>query len=167
MAAGATYEPIATTTLSSSQSSVTFSSISGAYTDLVIITNTAVTSGTGAIYLRVGNGSVDTGANYSFTYVYGNGFTIQGGRASNRTEAVIDRHATSITGNGIANIMNYSSTDTYKSIISRGNESSNMSIAYINLWRSTSAINIITMLDENGANFTAGSTFTLYGIASA
>jgi hypothetical protein len=167
MAAGATYEPIATTTLGSAQSSVTFSSISGAYTDLVIITNTAVASGTGAIYLRVGNGSVDTGTNYSFTYMYGNGSTIQSGNASNRNEAVIDRHATSLTGNGIASIMSYSNTTTFKSIIARGNESSNMSIVYANLWRSTSAINIITMLDENGANFAAGSTFTLYGIAAA
>ena len=32
-----TYEPIATTTLSSAASSVTFSSISGSYTDLVLV----------------------------------------------------------------------------------------------------------------------------------
>jgi hypothetical protein len=36
MAAGSTYTPIATTTLSSSQAEVTFTSFSG-YTDLVLI----------------------------------------------------------------------------------------------------------------------------------
>ena len=37
MAAGSTYTPIATTTLGSAQADVTFSSISGSYTDLVLI----------------------------------------------------------------------------------------------------------------------------------
>ena len=36
MAAGRTYEPIATTTLGSNATSVTFSNISGSYTDLVL-----------------------------------------------------------------------------------------------------------------------------------
>jgi hypothetical protein len=34
-----TYEPIATTTLGTAAASVTFSSISGAYTDLVLVCN--------------------------------------------------------------------------------------------------------------------------------
>jgi hypothetical protein len=37
MAAGNTYTPIVTNTLSSATSSVTFSSISGSYTDLVLV----------------------------------------------------------------------------------------------------------------------------------
>ena len=40
MAAGATYEPIATNTLGSAAASVTFSGISGSYTDLILITST-------------------------------------------------------------------------------------------------------------------------------
>ena len=39
MAAGNTYTPIATTTLSSSQNDITFSSIPSTYTDLVIVFN--------------------------------------------------------------------------------------------------------------------------------
>ena len=168
MPAGSTYTPLATTTLGSTQASVTFSSISGSYTDLVIVTNVAINiSEDNAIYLRVGNGSVDTGTNYSFTYLYGNGSTVETGRASNRNEAVIDRHTSSFNGNGIAHIMNYANTTTYKTIIARGNTSTGMTIMYANLWRSTSAINIITMLDEGGRSFISGSTFTLYGIKAA
>jgi hypothetical protein len=37
---------------------------------------------------------------------------------------------------------------------------------YGNLWRSTSAINIIEVT-AGGANFASGSTFTLYGIKAA
>jgi hypothetical protein len=40
-----TYEPIATTTLGSATSTVTFSSISGSYTDLVAVFEVTLTSG--------------------------------------------------------------------------------------------------------------------------
>jgi hypothetical protein len=168
MAAGLTYEPIATTTLSSSQASVTFSSISGSYTDLIIVSNSGTTAGgDGAIYMRVGNGSVDTGNNYSFTYLQGNGTSAESGRANNRGEAIVMRTTGSLTANGSAHIMNYSNTTTYKTIISRGDNPGFLVIALANLWRSTSAINIITMVSETGNNFVTGSTFTLYGITAA
>ena len=48
----ATYEKIATTTLGSSQASVTFSSISGSYTDLVLISDSTVASGSDGVRLR-------------------------------------------------------------------------------------------------------------------
>jgi hypothetical protein len=63
--------------------------------------------------------------------------------------------------------MNYSNTTTYKTIISRGDNPGFLVIALANLWRSTSAINIITMVSETGNNFVTGSTFTLYGITAA
>jgi hypothetical protein len=44
MAAGNTYTPLATQTLGSAAASVTFSSISGAYTDLVLVLNIKSTS---------------------------------------------------------------------------------------------------------------------------
>ena len=168
MAAGSTYTPIATTTLGSDTASITFSSISGSYTDLIVVSNSGIASGgDGAIYMRVGNGSVDTGTNYSFTYLLGDGSAASSGRASNRNEAITMRTTNSLTANGIAHLMNYSNTTTYKTILSRGNTANGITIAMVNLWRSTSAINIITMVDESGNNFVTGSTFTLYGIAAA
>ena len=62
MAAGNTYVAIATNTLSSAAASVTFSSISGAYTDLVLVTNATLASGGAANLWCRFNG--DGAANY-------------------------------------------------------------------------------------------------------
>ena len=56
----ATYDCIATTTLGSDQASVTFSAISGNYTDLVIVGNGALTAGAGTLFIRFNS---DTGSN--------------------------------------------------------------------------------------------------------
>ena len=62
-----TYTPIATTTLGSGQTSVTFSSISGTYTDLILIASASNTGGATNIRLQF-NG--DTATNYSSTRIY-------------------------------------------------------------------------------------------------
>ena len=43
-----TYEPIATTTLTTTTASVTFSSISGSYTDLILVINGTASAGVAA-----------------------------------------------------------------------------------------------------------------------
>ena len=162
MAAGTTYEPIATTTLGSAASSIDFTSISSAYTDLVVIVN-GYYSGTTYGYFRL-NG--DSGANYSYTRIVG----YSGGTLTDRS-GVSDALSlgSSASGTWIANIMSYSNTTTYKTIIAReGQPQSGNSIGqYVYLWRSTSAINQITLYGTGGNNFVAGTTATLYGIAAA
>jgi len=167
MAAGKTYEPIATTTLGSAQSSVTFSSISGTYTDLVLVATGAVVSG-GAIELRVGNGSVDTGSNYSRTNLYGTGSSAVSNRDSNADRIYTAYGSNNIptTGMIVFNFQNYSNTTTNKTILSRWSELTVNVGTSVCLWRSTSAINIITLTGYS-SNLIAGSTFTLYGIKAA
>jgi hypothetical protein len=67
MAAGATYEPIATTTLGTATSSFTFSSIPATYTDLRLVIGWV--SGTNP---RIRFNS-DTATSYSQTAMYGDG----------------------------------------------------------------------------------------------
>lgn len=153
-----TYIPIATVTLGSNAASYTFSSIPQTYKDLVLVSSGKVVSGTGAYYLQF-NG--DTSANYSATFLYGTG-TATSGRLSNQTAAYVNR-ANSSDGGGVANIMNYSSTSTNKTIISRGSNS-DITILYTNWWRNTAAITSILISSETATNLVAGSTFTLYGI---
>jgi hypothetical protein len=173
-----TYEPIATTTLGSAAADVTFSSISGSYTDLILsFSNVKMASGTDtAINFQVGNGSVDTGSNYSFT--------IMGARSasstpfSNRLDNTTTGRSnwyTSITtsqaGISLMHFMNYSNTTTYKTILTNsrvdpGDANYSGVETIVNLWRSTSAINTIKVMPNSG-NFATGSMFTLYGIKSA
>ena len=163
MPAGSTYEPIATTTLGSSQSNVTFSSITGSYTDLVLII-AGPSSTYDGLLMQVGNGSVDTGSNYSVTLIYGSGSVAGSIRESNGTLINIGLHEANF--NIIINCMNYANTNTYKTFIARSNAPANGVRANVGLWRSTSAVNTIKIMTGSGT-FSSGCVFTLYGIAAA
>ncbi len=161
-----TYEPIATTTLSSTATTVSFTSISGAYTDLVLITSIKASGGDTNQFMRFNS---DTGSNYSSTNVYGDGTSALSTRQSSvdKINAVLSGYLT--TGEnapGIYHIMNYSNTTTYKTMLSRFNHSAVVVQAEVSLWRSTSAITAIEIFTTPNS-FASGSTFTLYGIKAA
>jgi hypothetical protein len=169
MPAARTYEPISTTTLGSAQTTVSFSSIPATYTDLVLIM-TSNSSGTATAfngYLRFNS---DSGSNYSKTQMLGVG-AAQSQRASNATAIVWPFDDTTWTVTRF-NIMNYANTTTFKTTIFRQDMGTYGTSAVVGLWRSTSAINAISLTasDQGGGTadqFTAGSTFTLYGITAA
>ena len=170
MPAGSTYEPIATTTLGSATASVTFSSISGSYTDLVLVANVADNGGTN-VYLQVGNGSIDTASNYSTTVLTGNGTTAYSYRESSQTQILYAFEGTPPAspsfGTYIINLNNYSNATTFKTALIRANSASSGTDAIVGLWRSTSAINTIKLSCQGATVYSTGSTFTLYGIAAA
>jgi hypothetical protein len=157
-----TYDSIATATASGSQLEILFTGISQVYTDLIIVIS-ATESGSDGMDLRVGNGSIDSGNNYSFTWLRGNGSAASSYRVNNYSAMEIG-NVNSTTSNFIVEIFNYSNTTTYKSYISRSNNTSNFVAAISGTWRSTSAINQISFKNGGGVNHGAGSTFTLYGI---
>ena len=163
----ATYEPITTTTLSTATASVTFSSISGSYTDLVLVIN-AGASALEDIGCRLNS---DTGSNYSTTIFAGNGSSPSTGRISNATNIGLTSNAylpTSVSSAHIVHFMNYSNSTTYKTVLCRGASASSGTEAIVGLWRNTSAITTIYLYGRNsGYNFLSGSTFTLYGIKAA
>ena len=168
MAAGATYEPIATTTISgNSTASFTFSSIPATYTDLVLIANWTQYTGTLRELAIQLNG--DTGTNYSITEVYGNGTSALSYRRSNYAYLDIAIQTPSVTSlnTNVVNFMNYANTTTYKTVLSRHSAAGAEAEALVGLWRSTAAINSIKLVFEGAVNFGDGSTFTLYGILAA
>ena len=171
MAAGSTYVPIQTQTLGSAVSNITFTSISQVYTDLVLITNFALSATGDATRIQVGNGSIDTGSSYSSTWLYGTGGSASSGRESSSTSTRFAGAAVGPSTNfstGIINFQNYANTTTYKTWIDRYSGETNSEVnAMVGLWRSTSAINTVKLFNVGGSNFLTGSTFTLYGIASA
>jgi hypothetical protein len=168
MPAGKTYTPLARTTLTSSAATVTFSSISGSYTDLVVVLSVRGTASGNDIDLT-GQFNSDTGSNYSWTRIYGTGSAA----GSQRGSSVAYLRIGNMAGTGyssyspmILNIQNYSNTTTYKTMIGRPNNPDRIVDAYVNLWRSTSAITSVSFSASSGS-FDIGSTFTLYGILAA
>jgi hypothetical protein len=166
----ATYDPIATQTVGSSVASITFSSIPSTYTDLVFVCSGGQVSGGDNLYLRFNS---DSGTNYSMTELYGNGSSAFSARTTNQNNAWLQY---SIGGGStagqsyIANIMNYSNTTTFKTMIDRANQPDFTYPgvgAYVNLWRNTAAISSILLGRSGGGDLLAGSVVTLYGIKAA
>jgi hypothetical protein len=172
-----TYEPIATTTLGSSVATISFTSIAQTYTDLVIVTSARGTL-SNHLYARWGNGSYDSGTNYSNTGLWARSTTNDYGSSRNTSFSYARLspytysvpNATSTFGTTLIYLQNYSNTTTFKTVITRcsginANEYAGPEAAVI-LWRSTSAINQIQFSLPSG-NFETGTTITLYGIKAA
>ena len=162
----ATYTPIATTTLGSANNSVTFSSISGSYTDLVLIYSGTTTNNNQNLAIQFNS---DTATNYSETELYGNGTTAGSGRRSSLSQIFLNEQGgSSGQTTVVTNVMNYANTTTYKTALTRYGTAGGGPETNVGLWRSTSAITAIKIFLNGGTEtFTAGSTFTLYGIANA
>lgn len=166
----ATYENIATTTLGSAQATVSFTSISGAFTDLVLVANVKTTTTTNA-YLNVRYNN-DSNSNYSVTVLRGNGSAASSSRGSNNTVAYLNftyPMPTSFETTIISHIQNYSNSTTNKTAITRSNIVSQGVEALVTLWRKTpEAITSLSISTDNGGSILdIGSTFTLYGIKAA
>jgi hypothetical protein len=158
-----TYEPIATTTLTSAQTSVSFTSISSAYTDIVIVLSVRDATN-GYLLVRYNN---DSNSNYSRSVMYGDGSNPQAFRQTNQTSHFIATGGSNNEGQ-LINVNNYSNATTYKTTLFRDNTAGSSVAAQVGLYRSTSAITQIDFISPNGtATIASGSTFTLYGIKAA
>jgi hypothetical protein len=155
-----TYVALDKITVGTAVSSVTFTGISQAYTDLVIVVNGTSSTAMDS-YVQV-NG--DTGSNYSFTRLYGTGSVAASDRGSSQTSIKAGNFSTSPNAN-LIHFMNYSNTTTFKTMLPRSGDAGTGSavIASVGLWRNTSAITSITLFTL-AANIAVGSTFSLYGI---
>lgn len=163
----ATYEPISTQTLGTAVADVYFTSIPQTYTDLVLVVSSNTSSNTQTGY-RLNS---DSGNNYSETRMSGDGGTARTTRTSSDTFARLDWYGgADSTGRNtlIVHFLNYTNTTTHKTVLSRGSNAGGLiagATAVVSRWRKTpEAITSINLLTSSGANFSVGSTFTLYGI---
>jgi hypothetical protein len=163
-----TYEPIATYTVTSPQSSYTFTSIPSTYTDLVVTCSFGQSSAY-SVEARIGNGSVDTGNNYSNTTLHGKANNAVGStRRSNYSYLTFFEQYGALNGVWTMNFMNYANTSVNKTMIARNGNSGSDVEESVHLWRSTSAINTLQLLSGQGSsNFSIGTIFTIYGIKAA
>lgn len=169
-----TYTLIASNTLSSSAASVTFSSIPGTYTDLVLRFS-ARTNATGAANVEVlavaFNGTY--GTNFSGTRVYGNGASALSNQQTDEFTYVVgvNNAATSNTfSNSEIYIPNYlvSQNKPFSAFSTGENNATTTQInAAAGLWQNTSAITSFSIKPNSGGDFLSGSSFFLYGIKNS
>jgi hypothetical protein len=155
-----TYEAIASQTLTSSQATITFSSIPSTYTDLILVAVGKPTSGA-SLYMRFNS---NTGSNYSYTQIEGYSAGAFSNRLANATAAVYGVWRTTTTQYSIVQIQNYSNTTRNKTSLCRSfdNDGTQVVRAFAGLWRNTSAINRIDLFADS--SYDTDCTFSLYGI---
>lgn len=164
----ATYEPIATTTLGSAAANFSFTSIPSTYTDLRLVLVPTKPSGVLAPRIRFNS---DSGSNYSFTNLWGNGATVYSNRATNADSIYLHYDGYPVGSNvgfGTVDIFSYAGS-TFKTVLCTQSSDKNGSgsvARYVNLWRNTAAITSILVFEDFGS-FGAGTTATLFGILKA
>jgi hypothetical protein len=159
---------LANLTLGSAQASVSFGSIpTTGYRDLRLVVN-AATSAEGNIYIQVNS---DTGNNYWRVNMRGFGASSTGSSHGFGGGSRIDsNYSTGLQTTSRAintyDFMDYSATDKHKTILIRANHSDEVD-ALAGRWANTAAITSILVSANGTTTFTAGSTFSLYGVVSA
>lgn len=163
-----TYDPIASTTLASSASSVTFSSldtIAAGYRDLVLVVEAKVTSGTANARFLINS---DTGNNYFAVAAEGDGSTASS-LAFTRPDLDTSVFYAAMTNTESVlvtlSIFDFAQTNKHKSVLMKVGRAGGGKTMTAARWGNTAAITTIQAL-TSGANFAAGSTFSLYGIAA-
>jgi len=161
------YHVLETVTLTSSASSVTFSSIDQSYGDLILTVDAANDAGKRPTDL---NFNSDTGSNYSYVYALGySSFALSSSNTSQGRIRLVESGRTGTTFGTLLlfNIMDYAATDKHKSVLARGNSDSRQAVGMeAHRWASTAAITSLDVKPSSG-NFIAGSTFTLYATTKA
>jgi hypothetical protein len=160
------YESIATVTVGSGgSSSISFTSIPSTYAHLQIRITEAY-SGSGFNPKITFNS--DTGSNYSWHYVLGNGSSASASGAANQAFMYLNSNtALSTMTVHIVDILDYVNTNKYKTIRALDGYDANGSgfaVFWSGNWRNTAAITNITI---DGGTFAQYSSFALYGIKGA
>jgi hypothetical protein len=154
---------IATTTLGAAASTITLSSIPATYTDLRIVLANAFTSyALDTVKIQFNS---DTATNYSATQLMGDGSSASTSGQSSVSSGLLGRAGYQSTRPAMitADVFSYAGS-TYKTYLSTSAADQNGSgevLTQVGLWRSTSAITSITLMN---VTFQAGAIVTIYGI---
>lgn len=154
-----TYTALANVTLGGTDNEIIFSSIPATYRDLIVVVNGKTTSGV-ALYMRLNNDS--TSANYPRVGMAGYGSTAA---SFSGTEPGVQASFGTNQNIWTLQIMDYSATDKHKTILSRLGKDTEEVNAIATRWASNTAINEVRFITAS-STFEAGTTFSLYGIAS-
>ena len=177
------YESIATVTVGSGgSSSIDFTSIPSTYKHLQIRgigRSTATGNYRMGISLRFNS---DSGSNYSFHRLWGNGSSVSAAGLASQTSALQVGFITdgsglaSSFGVSVIDILDYQNSSKYKTIRSLTGFDNNTTggtgeqggvLMLSNAWLSTNAVTSISLYPDTSSNFAQYSQFALYGIKGA
>jgi hypothetical protein len=163
----ATYEPIATTTLGSATATISFTSISASYTDIRIVLVGSHETTASTLRMQVNS---DTGTNYSYTELIGDGATASSSRGTSSSRINCGNANFNNTQPSLitADWFSYAGSTNKTCLVtaSQDRNGSGSVLRTVGLWRSTSAITSVQLFPASG-NFATGTTATLYGILKA
>ena len=176
---GGSYESIATATGTGSSATITFSSIPSTYQHLQIRAIMKSNSSSSIDY-RTFQFNGDTGANYAFHQLYGDGSSAgaTGSASQNRIGSGVsggllvpgsDASVINMTGTVIIDIHDYASNSKYKTVrfvTGSDRNGSGRIILFSGLWMSTNPITSI-QFSAGSDSWTTATVFSLYGIRGA
>lgn len=163
-----TYNIIASTVITATSTSISFTSITSGYTDLVLVAHCKVSPLNTSSKITFNNDT--TGTNYSRRYI-----------ATSGTGSLVSGTYTDTYGlemGGFYNefdishvsILDYANTNKHKTAINNYMQpsSENAAVLIVGTWKSTSAISTITWQTGSPSYFfNPGCSFSLYGVKGA
>lgn len=173
------FESIATVTVGSGgASSIDFTSIPAGYSHLQVRYSCQDNRGTFNDSLMNIRFNSDSGNNYAWHYVRGNGSATEATATTSTAQIQVATTATAATNNflgGVLDVLDYANTNKYKTarILSgfdnnnTGSGSLGLIYLYSGLWQNTNAITSISFASSLGTSFNQYSHFALYGIKGA
>ena len=165
------FESIATTTLSTSTASVTFSSVPATYKHLQIRMLGRTTLAAISSNVQITFNSDTTAGNYTMHRLVGDGTSASAYGQSGLDYIIMfagGNAASNIFGVGVLDIVDYANTNKFKTTkiltgLERNSGTEDFVMFRSQLWRDTSAITSITFTPSSG-NLAQYSEFALYGI---
>ncbi len=155
-----TYTPLATLTLSGSDSSITFANIPQTYRDLILVS------------VPYGNQTNDAFISFNGISSDFTGVRMYGNASGVTTNTYADNAgmflvSDNINLNVIWQVQDYSATNKHKSLLVRVNRPNDSFVsASCHRWNNSSAITSITITPASPYTFSSGATFNLYGVVA-
>jgi hypothetical protein len=148
------------TLANSTTTTVTFSSISGSYRDLIIVWSGTTQSTFGNRFYMNNDQS---NANYFNVAGWGSGSSVFGTNVQN-PQISPDIQSTTTQNQSLIHIMDYAQTDKHKTILSRADVPNSGVVMQVTRWTNTAAVTSVVV--NNAAVWNSGTTISLYGVSS-
>jgi hypothetical protein len=162
------YDSLATVTLSSAASSVTFAGIPSGYKHLQVRVMALTASSGQVMNMRFNS---DSTASYTWHFLNGQGTTASAGNATGNTYARFfgQNIGTNTTNPSVSviDILDYANTSknkTMRALSGSDNNGSGEVSLESSLWIKTESISSLSIQLNNGSNLSANSSFALYGV---